>query len=154
MTDFPVNEFESLVRDFLAGIREENAIYLAAGDGRTSFISAHDIAAMVVVALQQSLTGREFDLTSSAALDHFQVAKIISEASGRRVVYHSLTEQQMLLGARSQGLPEPTVAYMAMLYAVVRAGLAASAAGEFETITGRKPMTFEAFARSAVVAWS
>jgi hypothetical protein len=59
----------------------------------------------------------------------------------------------MLDGARSQGLPEPTVAYMGMLYAVVRAGLAASVAGDFETISGRKPMTFEAFARSAATAW-
>lgn len=32
-------------------------------------------------ALDQSLTGKEFDLTGLAALDHAEVAKIISEAS-------------------------------------------------------------------------
>ena len=75
---------ENFSAGFLASsIREQNAIYLAAGDGKTSFISVEDIAALVVAALQQSLTGKEIDLTGPEALDHFQVAKIISEASGR-----------------------------------------------------------------------
>jgi uncharacterized protein YbjT (DUF2867 family) len=145
---------ENFSEGFLAaGIREQNAIYLAAGDGKTSFISARDIAAMVVAALQQSLTSRELDLTGPAALDHAEVARIISEASGRSVVYHSLTEKQMLEGARSQGMPEPIVAYLGMLYSVVRAGYAAGVSDDFETITKRKPMTFQEFARSAAAAW-
>ncbi len=135
-----------------SGIREQNAIYLAAGDGRTSFISAQDIATVVVTALQQRLTGREFDLTGPAALDHAEVAKIISDVSGRAVVYHAVTEEQMLAGARSHGMPEPAVGYLGVLYGVVRAGFAAGVTGDFEKITGRKPMTFEAFARST--AWN
>jgi len=146
---------ENFSEGFLAsGVREQNAIYLAAGDGKTSFISAHDIVAIVVAALQQSLAGREFDLTGPAALDHAEVARIISQASGRSVVYHCLTEQQMLEGARAHGMPEPTVAYLGALYAIVRAGFAAGVSGDFERIAGRKPMTFEAFARSAAAAWS
>ena len=135
-----------------ASIREKNAIYLAAADGKTSFISVRDIATCVVTALQQPLTGREFDLTGPAAIDHTEVAKIISEASGRAVVYHALTEEQMLAGARSHGMPEPAIAYLAVLYGVVRAGFAAGVSGDFETVTGRKPITFEAFARST--AWN
>ncbi|HLK68007.1 MAG TPA: NAD(P)H-binding protein [Bryobacteraceae bacterium] len=140
---------ENFSEGFLArGIREQNAIYLAAGNGETSFISARDIAAVVVTVLQKRITGRDFDLTGPAALDHTEVAKIISEVSGRTVTYHPLTEQQMLEGARAQGMPEPTVAYMGMLYAVVRAGFEAPVSGDVETITGRKPMTFEAFWRT------
>ena len=75
---------------FLAhSIREQHAIYLAAGDGKTSFISVEDIAAAVTAALKQSLTGKEFDITGPAALDHSEVAKMISEASGNIVVYHT-----------------------------------------------------------------
>jgi uncharacterized protein YbjT (DUF2867 family) len=135
-----------------SGIREQNAIYLAAGDGKTSFISVQDIATFVVTVLQQPLTSREFDLTGPATLDHTEVARIISDVSGRAVVYHALTEEQMLAGARSHGMPEPAVAYLGGLYGVVRAGFAAGVSGDFETITGRKPMTFEAFARST--AWN
>jgi hypothetical protein len=85
----------------------------------------------------------------ATALDHSKAARIISEASGRTVAYHALTEEQMLDGARSHGMPEPVVAYMGVLYAVVRAGLAAGVSDDFHTITATKPMTFEAFARSA-----
>jgi uncharacterized protein YbjT (DUF2867 family) len=128
------------------GIREQNAIYLAAGDGKTSFVSVKDIATVAVAALKQSLTGVEVDLTGPEALDHFEVAKIISKVSGRTVVYHSLTEEQMLEGARSHGTPEPAVAYLAMLYGVVRAGYAAGITPYPETVTGKKPLSFESFA--------
>lgn len=135
------------------GIRAQNAIHLAAGDGRTSFVSARDVAAAVVAVLRQSLTGKEFDLTGPAALDHVEVAKAISDATGRAVAYHALTEQQMLEGARSHGMPEPSVAYLGVLYGVVRAGYAAGVAGDFETLTGRQPMTFDAFARATAASW-
>jgi len=136
------------------GIRQGNAIHLAAGDGKTSFISVRDVASAVVAALQQSPSGREFDLTGPAALDHADVARIIGEASGRSVVYQPLTEEQMLEGARAHGMPEPSVAYLGILYSVVRAGFAASVAGDYEALTGRKPTTFEAFAKSSAAAWS
>jgi uncharacterized protein YbjT (DUF2867 family) len=141
---------ENFSEGFLAaGIRDQNAIYLAAGDGKTSFISVEDIAAAVTAALKHGLIGKEFDLTGPAALDHSEVAKIIGKASGRAVVYHALTEDQMLEGARAQGMPEPIVTYLGMLYSVVRAGFAAGASDDFEKITGMNAITFEDFARSA-----
>lgn len=144
---------ENFSEGFLAGgIREQNAIYLAAGDGKTSFISVTDIASVVVAALLRPLTGVEIDLTGPEALDHFEVAKIISKASGRPVEYHPLTEEQMLEGARSQGMPEPVVAYLGMLYAVVRAGHMADIAPYPESIIGHKPLTFELFAET-VADW-
>ena len=111
-----------------------------------------DIANVAVVALKQSLTGVEVDLTGPEALNHSEVAKIISKASGRNVGYHSLTEEQMLEGARSHGMPEPAVAYLAMLYGVVRAGHAAGITPCPETMTGKRPLSFESFA--AQVAWN
>jgi uncharacterized protein YbjT (DUF2867 family) len=135
------------------GIRAENAINLAAGDGKTSFISARDVAAAVVAALRQSLTGKEVDLTGAAALDHVEVASIISSATGRTVAYHALTEEQMLEGARSHGMSAPSVAYLGALYGVVRAGYAAAVADDFEAITGRAPLTFDAFARATAASW-
>jgi uncharacterized protein YbjT (DUF2867 family) len=144
---------ENFSEGFLAGgIRGQHAIHLAAGDGKTSFISARDVAAAVVAVLQQPPAGKDVDLTGPAALDHAEAARTISEASGRPVTYHSLTEDQMLDGARSHGVPEPVVAYMGALYAAVRAGLTASVSDGFHAITARIPMTFETFARGATWA--
>jgi len=135
------------------GIRNQNAIYLTAGDGKTSFISVRDIAAVVLAAFQQRLLGQEFSLTGPAALHHAEVARIISEASGRPVVYHSLSEEQMIAGAREGGMPEPAIIYLKALYEVVGAGFAAVVTGDVEKIIGRKPISFEEFARAEAAAW-
>ena len=140
---------ENFSKGFAAGsVREQNAIFLAAGDGKTSFISAEDIAAVVVAALQQEKIGVEVDLTGPAALDHTEVAQILSNSTGRTIVYHSLTEEQMLDGARASGMPEPIVAYLGALYAVVRAGHAAAVVPFPDFIGARQPMTFQNFAKS------
>jgi NAD(P)H dehydrogenase (quinone) len=82
-----------------------------------------------------------------------EIAKIISEVSGRPVTYHSLTEEQMVAGARAIGMPEPAIGYMTVLYGVVRAGYAAGVTPDFEKVMGRKPITFKNFAQTAAAAW-
>lgn len=145
---------ENFSEGHVAGsISDQNGIFVAAGDGKTSFISVHDIAGSVVAAINAPLKNREFDLTGPEALDHAEVAKIIADVSGRPVVYHSLTEEQMNAGALAAGLPEPMVGYLAVLYGVVRAGYAAGVTSDVETVTGKKPETFRAFAQSAASAW-
>jgi len=128
-------------------IQSQNAIFLAAADGKTSFISVKDIAAVAIAAIQQKATGQEIDLTGPEALDHNEVAKIISDASGRTITYHAITSEQMSEGAQSYGMPEPMVAYLGMLYGVVRAGHAAGIAPFPESLVGRQPTSFEAFAK-------
>ena len=133
-------------------IQSQNAIFLAAADGKTSFVSVKDIAAVVVAAMQQSTTGHEIDLTGPEALDHTEIAKIISNACGRTITYHAITPEQMSEGAQSHGMPEPMVAYLGMLYGVVRAGHAAGIAPFPESLAGCKPTSFEAFAKQ--VTWN
>ena len=145
---------ENFSEGFLAGgIKGQNGIFLAAGDGKTSFISVRDIAAVALAAFQRPLTGQELDLTGPEALDHSQAAKIISEASGRPVAYHALTEEQMVAGARAIGMPEPAIGYMTVLYGAVRAGYAAGVTPDFEKVTGRRPTTFQEFAQANAAAW-
>jgi uncharacterized protein YbjT (DUF2867 family) len=145
---------ENFSEGFLAGgINAHGAIFLAAGDGKTGFISVADIAAVAVAAFQKRLTGQEFDLTGPEALDHREVARIISAASGRAVTYHSITEAQMIAGARALGIPEPAIGYMAKLYAAVRAGYTAVLTPAVEEVLGRKPVRFEEFAHTSADAF-
>ncbi|MGQ9635598.1 MAG: SDR family oxidoreductase [Bryobacteraceae bacterium] len=145
---------ENFSEGFLAaGIKARGSIDLAAGDGKTSFISVQDIAACSVAAFQAPPDGQEYDLTGAEALDHAEVARIISEASGRPIEYHSLYEEEMLAGARAAGMPEPVVRYLAALYSAVRAGHAAAITGDVEKLTGRTPIRFAEFARAAAASW-
>ncbi len=134
-------------------IKQQNGIFLAAGDGKTSFISAKDIAEVAAAAFSKALYGKEYNLTGPEALDHSQAAKTISEVIGRQVTYHALSEEAMLQGAREQGMPEGVVQYLSILYAVVRAGYMAVVTDDVQKITGRKPVTFAEFARRNVFCW-
>lgn len=145
---------ENFSQGFLAGtIKGQNGIFLAAGDGKTSFISVRDVAAAALAAFRKPLTGQEFDLTGPEALDHSQAAAIISEVSGRPVAYHPLTEEQMVEGARAAGVPEAAIGYITVLYGVVRAGYAAAVTPDFERVAGRRPTTFREFAQANAAAW-
>ncbi len=139
---------------FSGTIKDQNGIFVAAGEGKTSFISVRDIADAVVAALRMPLLGREFDLTGPEALDHAEVAKMITDVSRRPIKYHSLTEDQMTAGLRAHGMPDPAIAYLAMLYSIVRGGYAAGITSDVETIIGRKPVDFKTFAQLAAAEWN
>jgi uncharacterized protein YbjT (DUF2867 family) len=145
---------ENFSEGFLSGtIKGQNGIFLAAGEGRTSFISVGDIAAVVATCFSRPAHGLELDLTGPEALSHAEVATIVSEVSGREVVYHPLTEEQMVAGARAAGIPEPAIGYMTVLYSVVRAGYAAAVTGDVQKAIGRQPISFWEFARLHASVW-
>ena len=144
---------ENFSSGFVAPMISQGGIFLAAGDAGTSFISVADIAAVAATAFEKEQFGTEYNLTGPAALDHVQAAKIISEASGRQIQYHPLTEEAMLQGARDQGMPEGAVQYMGILYAVVRNGWMAAVTDDVEKAIGRPPTTFGEFARLHAAVW-
>jgi uncharacterized protein YbjT (DUF2867 family) len=77
---------ENFSKGFLSGtIKGQNGIFLAAGEGKTSFISIEDIASVAVRCFCEGAGNRELDLTGLEALDHAEVAAIISEALGRSI---------------------------------------------------------------------
>lgn len=134
-------------------IKEQGGIFLAAGDGKTSFISTRDIARVAAAAFQDRMFGRELNLTGPEALDHYQVAEIISKVAGKPIQYHALSEDQMLEGGRAAGMPEGAVQYMGVLYGVVRAGWAEGITQDVEEVTGDQPMSFQAFAKQNAATW-
>jgi uncharacterized protein YbjT (DUF2867 family) len=134
-------------------IEHQNGIFLAAGEGKTSFISTVDIAEVAASAFAENLYGKEYNLTGPEALDHTQVAHAISQATGRQISYHALSEDAMLQGARENGMPEGAVQYMRVLYEVVRAGYMAAVTDDVESVTGRKPVGFGEFVNANVGSW-
>jgi len=145
---------ENFSAGFIAPMIKHSAgIFLAAGDGKTSFISTVDIARAAATAFADRHYGKEYNLTGPQALDHTQVARIIGEAIGTEVVYHDLPEEAMLQGARDNGMPEPAVQYLGILYAVVRAGYMATVTDDVENVTGRKSVPFAEFVRYNAKCW-
>jgi uncharacterized protein YbjT (DUF2867 family) len=145
---------DNFTTGFLAPSVKQGAIYLAAADGKTSFIAAADIAEVVATAFRKGLLGKEYNLTGPEALDHATVVGIISKVSGRTVAYHAISEETMFHGLRGLGMPEGAVQYVGVLYGAVRAGYAATVTQDVEAVTGRQPQAFEAFARQHATHWA
>ena len=145
---------ENFSTGFLAPMLKQGGIFLAADDGKTSFISVADIAEVAATAFARGLASKEYNLTGPEALDHAAVAAIISKVAGRPIAYQPIPEEAMLKGMRNTGMPESAVQYVGMLYGAVRAGYTAVVTKDVETVTGRKPTTFDAFARQNAAAWA
>ncbi|HNU50210.1 MAG TPA: SDR family oxidoreductase [Verrucomicrobiota bacterium] len=145
---------ENFSTGFLAPMLKQRGIFLAAADGKTSFISVVDIAEAASVVFQKGLVSKEYNLTGPEALDHAQVAATISEVSGKTVTYQAIPEDAMLSGLRGTGMPEGSVQYVRVLYSAVRAGYTAAVTNDIEALTGRKPMSFDAFARQSAAVWA
>jgi uncharacterized protein YbjT (DUF2867 family) len=146
---------ENFTSGFVAPmIREQNGIFLAAGRGKTSFVSTEDIADVATVAFDEGGSGIEYSLTGPEALDHAEVADLISRVTGRLVTYQDIPEEMMLQVARDRGLPEASVQYLGMLYQAVRAGFCGQVFDDVRRLTDRDALRFQDFAEANKEAWS
>ena len=135
-------------------IQGADGIFVAAEDARTSFIAISDIAAVAVVALtEQGHEGKAYNLTGPEGLDHSVVAAAISEVSGRNITYQPISETDMRQGALENGLPEPNVDYLTVLYQVTRTGYLATTSHDVERVLGRPALSFDEFVKQNHAAW-
>jgi uncharacterized protein YbjT (DUF2867 family) len=135
-------------------IRNLGRIAVPAADGRTSFVSCEDVAAVVRLVLDDPAhRGVVHDLTGDDPRSHTAVAAALTRASGRPVNYTPLTEDQMRERGRRAGLPAGPLEYLLTLYALVREGGAARTTGTVKQLLGRPPRAFDDFAHDNADAW-
>jgi uncharacterized protein YbjT (DUF2867 family) len=131
-----------------AAIRSQNAFYGTQGDGRVSHIDVRDIAAVAVrVLTEDGHVAKIYTLTGPEALTNSRIAEILSSTLGREIKYVDLPPQQMKQALLAAGMPEWNVDALLNLNAFYRTGGASAVTGDLEQILGRKPTTFEQFAR-------
>lgn len=133
---------------WMHGIATAGAIQLPTGPAKGSFIDARDIAAVAAELLQRdTLANRDFDLTGSEALDHDQVAAILSRVAGRTIRYEEITPDTMRAGLLAAGLPADYAEFMVTILGYFKLGYSERTTDAVQEITGRAPRTFEAYAR-------
>lgn len=136
------------------GIQAQNTIALPAGDGKTSFIDTRDIAAVAARLLTtDEWNNRAFNLTGPDSISHAQVAKAISEVSGRTVAFVDAAPEvlkQVLLGA---GLTNAYADFMLLIFGYLKAGYNAPVNDDVKTILGRAPTGFQNYVQDYRSAW-
>lgn len=126
----------------------DGKIYLPLGEGAVSWIAARDIGEVAArVLLSEGHENKAYTLTGPEALTVAQVAKHLSEASGRTIEYVDVPEEAARQSMLNAGMPEWAVNAMAELNAIDKAGYAASVDPSLGELLGRAPTTFAEFAK-------
>jgi uncharacterized protein YbjT (DUF2867 family) len=139
---------------WLTGIREQGKILLPVGNAKGSFIDARDIAAVAAeLLLRSDRDDRAFDLTGSEALDHDQVAVLLSRAAGRTITYQDIPPAAMRDGLVAAGLPAAYAEFLLVILGFFKAGYSERITDAVQTVTGRPPIRFAQYAQDHRAHW-
>jgi uncharacterized protein YbjT (DUF2867 family) len=138
-------------------IREQDKIFIPAGKSKTSFIDAADIGLSTAVLLHEpdKYANSAHTITGPEALDYYQVAEILSEVTERKITYDKpgyLKYRSYYI--KNRGLDKGYVNVTVALYFMTRMGTAKEVTDEFYKLTGKKPRTFQDFARENIEAFT
>jgi uncharacterized protein YbjT (DUF2867 family) len=131
-------------------------IIVPSGGGSEAFVDAADIAAVAAETLLNpgAHAGARYDLTGPRAITFQDVAATIAAVSGRPVVYKDIDQEAWINGAVAAGVPAGYAVMLRWLTGAIIAGDGSVPTGDIETVTGRPPASFEAFARRNAAAWT
>lgn len=139
---------------WVEGILRDAAIGLPVGDAKGSFIDARDIASVAAELLVSSAHDNQaFDLTGAVALDHHEVAAILSKETGRSIRFEDVSPEVMRGRLLNTGLPAAYADFLLMILGFFRAGYSERTTTAVQDITGRAPREFAAYARDHRQAW-
>ncbi len=128
-----------------AGI-DHGVISVPAGEGKSSFIDARDIAASAAAALTSSaFDGRAFNLTGPEALGYGEAAAILSDVLGKPVRYEAIDDAAFIEMMTGAGVPGDYAGFLAAIFAPVREGWTATVTGDVQELTGEAPRSVRSY---------
>ncbi|ACI59714.1 NmrA family protein (plasmid) [Rhizobium leguminosarum bv. trifolii WSM2304] len=135
--------FDNFHTFWLQGIRTHDLIALPAGDARTTFIDARDIAD----AASAALVGNQFDgqaitLTGADSLSYQEAADVISRLRNRTVRYEAVDTEGFTAYAQKTGLSATHAQFLAPVFYPVAQGWVGADNGEVARMTGKPPRRF------------
>lgn len=135
----------------LAGAVPSGVLALPApGDVPEPFIDLDDVADVVVLALMQDgHAGVVHELTGPESLTLADVARQLSEASGRAVDYVEVTCEEFAGEAVAAGLDEPTAEFLAELFGEIFDGRNVATTTGVRDALGRDARSFRDWANNA-----
>ena len=139
---------QNLAEVFAADIRDRDQIMVPAGNGRTAFVDAVDVAAVTACALlePEHHYGRVWTPTSDEALTYTEVAGIMTDVLGRPIEYRRPSISRYFRHARNVLEFTPPMAMMTtLIHATARLGMAGHLTDDVRTVTGRAPTTLHEY---------
>lgn len=137
-------------------VREADELALPLGCGKTSPISAVDVARAVSVILDDPVPhiGQVYNLTGyeSADLDHY--ARVFSEALGRTIRYRDVPLSEWTEALREVGVPPHVVNHLSVMADLHAQGRYDRMTDDFFTLTGLMPTSVYDFVKLHAAAFT
>jgi uncharacterized protein YbjT (DUF2867 family) len=125
----------------------DDAIYLPWGNGTASFVDTRDIATVAAKVLtNDGHEGKIYTLTGPATLGIAEVARILSEVTGREFTYVDVPEAAARDGMLQAGMPQWQVDLVMGLHAVNKQNRWSAVTSDIEKVTATAPTDFAQFA--------
>src|SRR6184192_502499 len=139
----------SFMQNFFTYFPPRNgSIYLPWGTGTASFVDTRDIASVAAKVLtSDGHEGKIYTLTGPATLGIAEVARILSEMTGREFKYVDVPEAAARDGMLQAGVPPWQVDLVMELHAVNKQNRWSAVTSDIEKVTGTPPTDFAQFAR-------
>lgn len=134
--------FMQNLNDFLQKeIKERQRIFVPAGNGKTSFVDARDIAEIAVLSLSNTQQHRfqKYVITGDEALDFFEVAKIMSDVLNKDIQYTNPSVKEFKDFMISHGGNEEFINVVVGVHFPTKLGLAKGIKYDFEKVMNKKP---------------
>ncbi len=121
-------------------ITERGIIYTAGGTGKTAFIAVEDIINVAAKVLTEEGHGRKvYELTGPELLSYFDVAEMLTDITGRQIVYPNPNPEEFKSALLSAGAPSFVGEYMNHVYGLIRNSHVNYLTDTVFAITGNKP---------------
>ena len=128
--------------------------YTSTGQGKIAHITRADTAAAIAGAVLKAGTESNiYTLTGTKSRTAEEIAAIVSAATGKPLAVVHVTDAQLAEGLKGAGLPEAFIPTIVSFDANTREGKIASVTNDAETLSGRKPMSFEDFVAASKAAF-
>ncbi len=135
-------------------IRARGAFYQPTGTGRWAAIDPADIGAVAAKALTSAgHEGKSYTLTGAESMNAGQYAAVLSSVLGKPVKFADVPPEAARDSILNAGIPPAYVDAILDLYAAMKAGRADVVTDTVEKVTGKKPGTFEAWAKRNVAGF-
>lgn len=118
----------------------QKGIFMPAGNGKVAFALREEQAeAMANAMLNEPFENQTYKFTGNEAYSFYDVAKALTELSGKEVKYNAVEVADFKSNMMQKGLPEPMVQKIVDFNVDIKNGQEATVTNELEKKLGRKP---------------
>ncbi len=144
---------QNLETYWLEEIRHARTLSLPAADASVSFVDTRDLAEAAARLLADGAPTGTFTFTGPESLSFDEVARRVSDAAQRTVIYRPVTDAEFRSGLAQVGFPPPAIDLLVALFQDIRSGALAEVSDDPMRILGRPARSLDDYLEGRGEIW-